>query len=230
LTAVSSSQRFRRGALAVALAMVFLAGMAARGLVTSSRRPAESTPSAVVARGAGPTRVEAGMPVGYADTGDGAHAAALAFTTVVPHRALYLSRDQVVAAINVLAANGAQSTLTAQVLADFDQAQPRLATTTGITWWAVTAVAIRTDAYTPERARFSVWVVRLLSKQGVVAPQSSWATVVIELVWERDDWRIWSQTSTPGPTPTLDASDAPATAAGLDARLEGFALIDSDRR
>ena len=214
----------------IAAAVVFLAGMAARGLTTSSPRPLEPTPANAPSDAVGPTRVEAGMPAGYADTPEGARAAAIAYTTVVPQRALYLTRDQLATVITALAADGARPALAAQVLTDFDQAEPRLAANSATTWWAVTAVAVRADAYTPTRARFSVWVTRLLSKQGVVAPQSSWSTVAVELVWERGDWRIWSQTSTPGPTPTLDASDAPATAAGLDERLRGFALIDADPR
>jgi hypothetical protein len=217
-----------RVALGLGAALLFLAGMAARGALSSS--PSSRPPAAFAVDDPGPRRAAAGMPVGFAHSERGALAAALTYTTIVPQRALYLRRDEVNAAVDAIAAPGASDSLRAQVLADFDQVQPRLAVSPTTTWWTVTALAAHTDAFTADRARLSVWVLRVLSKQGVVAPQSSWATVTVELVWANDDWRLWSQTTTPGPTPTLDASDAPATAAGLDARLAGFTLVDSAPR
>ena len=71
-----------------------------------------------------------------------------------------------------------------------------------------------------------MWVVRVLSRQGVVVPQSSWITETVELVWEAGDWRLWSDESTPGPTPVLDGSDVPASAAELETELTGFELLD----
>ena len=216
-----------RPGIAIGLgALVFLAGMAARGALTHPAPANATRPVAQATAGPGPSGAVAGMPVGYAHSRDGARAAALSFASVVPQRALYLSRDQVTDAVRGLAADGARDALTAQVLADFDRAQPLLAASDTVTWWAVASLAVHVDAYTPDRARVSVWVTHVLSKQGVAAPQSSWATVTVELVWERDDWRIWSQTTAPGPTPALDASDVPATAAGLDQRLAGFELVD----
>jgi hypothetical protein len=90
----------------------------------------------------------------------------------------------------------------------------------------VEPLAAKVEAYTADRARVSVWVVRVLSRQRVVVPQSSWVTEAVELVWEGGDWRLWSDESTPGPTPVLDGSDVPASAAELDSELTGFELLD----
>ena len=86
--------------------------------------------------------------------------------------------------------------------------------------------AAKVEAHTTDRARVSVWMVRVLSRPGVVVPQSSWVTETVELVWEDGDWRLWSDESTQGPTPVLDGSDLPASAAELDVDLTGFELLD----
>src|SRR5438552_3824960 len=108
-------------------ALVFLAGMAARSALTHPAPANATRPVAQTTAGPGPSGAASGMPVGYAHSPDGARAAAVSFASVVPQRALYLSRDQVADAVRVLAADGARDALTAQVLADFDRAQPLLA-------------------------------------------------------------------------------------------------------
>jgi len=41
-------------------------------------------------------------------------------------------------------------------------------------------------------------------------------------VWERGDWKVWSETITPGPAPALDAGAAPASHEQLDQALSDF--------
>jgi hypothetical protein len=84
------------------------------------------------------------------------------------------------------------------------------------------AVAWRVDAYDDERARVAIWSVGVLSRDGVAPPQAGWSTSVVDLVWERGDWRVWGETITPGPTPIADDSDAPATSPRLLSALDGF--------
>jgi hypothetical protein len=83
-------------------------------------------------------------------------------------------------------------------------------------------LAWRLDAYTPDRSRVSVWRVGVLSVAGLTAPLAEWTTVVYELVWERGDWRIWSETQTPGPTPRGHPSESPSTPDQLRTALAGF--------
>jgi hypothetical protein len=211
-----------------AAAVVFLAGMAARGAISAPAGP--STPSAGgprTAQGPGPAREDAGIPVGFAHSRDGALAAARTFTATVSQRALFFTPTQAETALQLIAADGAERSLIADAVAQLDAARTPLAAGTGTTWWVVRPLAARVDAYIPERARVAVWQVRVLSRQGVVVPQSSWITETVEVVWEHGDWRLWSSTTRPGPTPVLDGSDLPATAAGLDDSLRGFIPVDA---
>lgn len=224
----SQRKRARQLVAAGAAALTFLAGMATRGAL-GDRAPAE--PQAVEApvseqSGPGPTHENDGAPAGFARTRDGARAAAIAYTTTLSQRLLYLEPVAAEAAIRAVAADASEDSLVADALAGLEAAREPLATGTGATWWAVNPLAVKVEAFSPDRARVSVWLVRVLSRTGVVVPQSSWLTETVELVWEADDWHLWSDTSTPGPTPVLDGSDLPATAAELETELTGFQLLD----
>jgi hypothetical protein len=212
-----------------AAAVVFLAGMAARGAISAPAAPPAPSPQAERSgtAGAGPTREESGIPVGFAPSRDGARAAALTYTATVSQRALFFTPAQAEVAIRLVAADGAEAPLVNDALAQLDAARTPLATGTGTTWWVVRPLAARVEAYTADRARVSVWQVRVLSRQGVVVPQSSWITETVDLVWEHGDWRLWSTTTRPGPTPVLDGSDLPASAAALDGDLRGFTPVDA---
>lgn len=231
MAAVSQNRRVRhtrRLAAAAAAALLFLAGMATRGAL-SDRGSAEAqdaqareAPAAANAPGSSENTA------GFAHTREGARDAAIAYTATLSQRLLYLEPDAASAAVRAIAADASASTLDNDALAALDAARTPLTAGTGATWWAVRPLAIKLDAYSPQRARLSVWLMRILSRQGVVMPQSSWVTETVELVWERDDWRLWSDTSQPGPTPVLDGSDMPASAAELDAELTGFELLGAD--
>jgi hypothetical protein len=219
----------RRLAVAGAAALVFLAGMAARGAVgdrDASQPQAEAAPTDEAPATPGPTREVGGAPAGFARSRDGAQAAAIAYTATLSQRLLYLDPPAAEAAVRAISADASAGTLTSDVLAGLQAVREPLLAGTGATWWVVEPLAAKVEAYTTDRARVAVWLVRILSRQGVVVPQSSWVTETVELVWEDGDWRLWSDESTPGPTPVLDGSDLPASAAQLDADLTGFELLD----
>ena len=231
-TAPAQNRRpVRAVAVAGAAALVFVGGMAARGALgdradggsQASTPEARSTSPAV---GPGPTGDVAGAPAEFERTRDGARAAAIAFTATLSQRLLYLEPAAAEAAVRAAAAAASEDSLVADALDGLASARTPLAEGTGATWWIVEPLAVKVEAYSADRARLSVWLVRLLSRQGVVVPQTSWVTETVELVWEDGDWRLWSDTSTPGPTPVLDGSDLPASAAELDAELTGFELLD----
>ena len=67
-----------------------------------------------------------------------------------------------------------------------------------------------------------MWRVGVLSVDGLTNPLSEWTTVIYELVWERADWRIWSETQTAGPTPTVHPADSPSAPEQLSTDLAGF--------
>jgi hypothetical protein len=87
-------------------------------------------------------------------------------------------------------------------------------------WQAV--LATRIQAFTPGRSQVAVWHVGVLARAGVAPPQAGWAVSVVDLVWERDDWKLEHEAVTAGPAPMLDASAEPATNAQLAAALDGF--------
>jgi hypothetical protein len=220
---------YRRLAVAGAAALMFLAGMAARGAVGDrgeSQPQTDSAPTDRAAATAVPTGEVDGSPTGFAQSRSGARDAAIAYTATLSQRLLYLEPDGAEAAVRAIAAEASADTLANDVLTGLRAVREPLATGTGTTWWVVEPLAAKVEAYTANRARVSVWVVRVLSRQGVVVPQSSWVTETVELVWEAGDWRLWSDESTPGPTPVLDGSDVPASAAELDTELTGFELLD----
>lgn len=222
---------FRSLAAAGAAAVVFLGGMAARGALrdrangsAQASPPAVASPAAAI--GPGPTADIDGAPAGFARTRAGVQAAAIAYTATLSQRLLYLEPAAAEAAVRAVAADASEDSLTADALDALHAARQPLAEGTGATWWIVEPLAVKVEAFSDDRARASVWLVRVLSRQGVVVPQTSWVTETVELVWEDGDWRLWSDTSTPGPTPVLDGSDLPSSAAELDAQLTGFELLD----
>lgn len=229
MAAASTTRRAFRPLVAVAVAaVVFLAGMAVRGAVGDDQAGEARAAAPVVPDG---TQGRSGdddsnVPAGFPQSPQGARAAAVAYTATLSQRLLYVEPDDAVAAMRAVTASASSESLASTVARDLSAVREALAEGTGVTWWAVQPLAINLEAYSPERARASVWLVRVLSRQGVVVPQCSWVTESVELVWERGDWRLWSSTSTPGPTPVLDGSDMPASATSLDAELAGFELLD----
>lgn len=219
-------------AVAAATALAFLAGMAARGALgdrADSRTQEAAAPDSLSpARGPGSEAERENGTAGFAHDREGARDAAVAYTAVLSQRLLYLDPADAEAAVRAVAAAASVDTLVADTRAALARAREPLAEGTGATWWAVRPLAVKVEAYSPQRARVSVWLVRVLSRQGVVVPQSSWATDTVELVWEDSDWRLWSDTSASGPTPVLDGSDLPASAAQLDSELTGFEILDAE--
>jgi hypothetical protein len=67
------------------------------------------------------------------------------------------------------------------------------------------------------------------ARADVASPQATWAISTLDLVWERDGWRLSRETVQPGPAPLLDDSAAPATAARLQTSLAGFTQLDGTR-
>ncbi len=206
----------------------FLGGMAVRGLAhdtsTSNavrRSNGNSGSGAVASRRPGPSAYRDGIPTGFERTKDGARAAAVAY--VLTGRTLInLAPTLVDNAVRSMSAKASADGQVASATQQLMQLRKVLAAGTGPTRYLQAVLATRTDAVTQERARVSVWNVGVLSRDGVAAPQAGWTTSVFELVWEHDDWKIWSEAITPGPAPALNAGVAPATSQQLESALNEF--------
>lgn len=207
------------------LATAFVAGMAVRGIGGTGSACDEATPVQAAADRAaeavGPTGERAGMPIGFAHTQDGARAAGVAYV-LAGQRLLALPPTRVGDAIRAIAASASADAQVADTDQQLRQLRGVLAEGTGPIRYLQSVLATRVDAYTPERARISVWSVGVLSRAGAAQPQAGWNVSTFELMWERGDWKVWSETITPGPAPALNAGSAPSSHEQLDHALNGF--------
>jgi hypothetical protein len=76
----------------------------------------------------------------------------------------------------------------------------------------LTARVVRVDERT---ARVAVWAVLVAGVPERGTPMQVWRTVIVDLVWERGDWRVDEWAPTAGPTPALAADARIATVADL---------------
>lgn len=203
-----------------------VAGVALANEVSSRDGAGPSTPPASAASltadlGTGSTDTTDGIPSGFARTRDGAIAAAAAY--VMTGQPL-LDLDPITAerAVRRLAASASADRFAADTMMQLRSARETLAGGSGPIIYRQAVLAHRVQAFDEHRARVAVWNVGVLTREGVAPPQAAWATSTIDLVWERGDWRIWSETIVPGPAPILNDSVAPATSAEFTRALDGF--------
>lgn len=175
----------------------------------------------------GPSSEAAGIPAGFSADEPGAVAAAVAYATA-SQRWLYLSDDQIAAAVTAIATTDAAPVLTDEVVADVSMARDQLAASSGPVWWLVRPLAWRIDGFHTSGARVSVWTMSILSAAGVAVPQSEFSTVTLDLVWADGDWRVDAVRDTAGPTPVTGPKDQPWEAEPFDDRLDGFTRIDAE--
>lgn len=217
-----------RRALVVGVLLTFMVGLAAKTMFF----PAEGGRTARVVRAggtsAGPARLEPpGVPVGFGHSKRGALAAAVAYVQLGD---LILSLDAEAAAdvLGRVASREAGDAFVSSELAGFAQLRDALARGSGPSRLRVGVVATRVDAYSLDRARVRLWRVAVLSRDGMTNPGEQWATVTYDLIWEDGDWKIWSETVLPGPSPA-PADERMATPAELDASLAGFMPFSGGR-
>jgi hypothetical protein len=212
-------------------------GEAVGGTVTDTRAPlaphqGESAPdSSADGRGAvpaGPVRTAQGVPAGFSRSERGAVAAAEAY---VGTGQTLLDMDPLAAekALRQMATTDSAEEQVDRVLDRLSQVRQVLAYGSGPIVFRQGVIAWRVDSYSAERVRVAVWHVGVLSREGAAPPQAGWATSTVELVWERDDWKIAEESVVPGPAPILNDSVAPATATLLQTALDGFTDFGSGR-
>jgi hypothetical protein len=188
-----------------------LIGAGLRGLLLSpSTPPTSDTPAAAPAR----------RP-GSAHSADGAVAAAATFVRA-GQRIYDLPADDRPAALRALAAPSAADGYVAQQIRQLAELDGIAQRGQGPLTWDVAVLATRVDALTHRRARVEVWRLGVLSIGGLTAPLGEYTTVVYELLWEHDGWRIWSETQTPGPSPMPHPEATPSTPTQWQAALTGF--------
>jgi hypothetical protein len=218
--AALEDERPNRGALLFAVALVALAvgvvvgsGLLRRApIAPNPGEPALPLPSAAAADEAevpagqsalSPAGTAAAEGVGFARDAAGAVAAATSYQLTLGDLHVALddtARDDVVRRV---AASSALEELSA--------ALARGAEATRAGGLDAAAVALQRQVplgydlirFTPERATVDLWAVQVLSLGDAVPLEARYGTVTVELVWERDDWRLVRFASTEGPTPEL---------------------------
>jgi hypothetical protein len=168
------------------------------------------------------------MPAGFARTPEGAMAAAASFIAT-GQALLDMEASAAEHAVRQMAAADAADGQVRETIAKLAAVRSALSAGSGPIVFRQASIAARLDVWSPDRTRVAVWNVGVLSRAGVAPPQAGWAISVFELVWERDDWKVWSETITPGPAPIPDASAAPATSEQLSSALNGFIDLRSSR-
>jgi hypothetical protein len=186
---------------------------------TVAATPGSTAAPAKAAEGAGPSRVEHGVGVGYERSRAGAVAAAANYTQVLSS-SLILDDAKRRAAIDTLAAPKAR----ARLQKTFDQAVASMRKGFGATGAAAdnaqvlmraTPVGWRIDNYGDGAATVAIWMTSVGGSvggaQGPVPVREGWSTTTVALRWARGDWKQVETTSTDGPVPIADV--APPTAA-----------------
>lgn len=196
-----------------------LVGMAARGLFVDPPRPRVIRQVEITADG--PQQEADGVLVGFSHRRAGAIAAAVTFVRS-GQRILDQSPDGRTRALRRLAAPDAVAGYIAQQRRQLEQLDGIAQRGRGQVTWAVGVLATRLDAYSRARARVSLWRVGVLSVRGLTAPIAEYTTVTYELVWTNGDWRIWSETQVPGPSPMPHPESTPSSPAELASALRGY--------
>lgn len=168
--------------------------------------------------GVGPTTVVSGVAMGYAHSPAGAEAAAVGFLRL-DSALVAMSDEAASAAKRVIAASSAAEALVADVVAKLGAL--REGYPGGATLFRIGVLASRVSPANADRVRVELWHVGVISPPAAM-PYEEWTTQRYELVWERDDWRVAGEASTPGPRPLPLPRGEPSGPGQLEAALAGF--------
>lgn len=103
--------------------------------------------------------------------------------------------------VDAVAADGTRDVLRRQLTDAAERAVGGGVTASTVRLQRQVPLGYRIDAYTAFSATVSVWAVNVLDLGERAALGATWATTVVELTWERDDWRLVGFATEPGPVP-----------------------------
>jgi hypothetical protein len=192
--------------------VVLLAAGFGVGRLSAPSSTVGQRPTVAGQSGPGPTRVENGVPVGYAHTPEGAVAAATNFI-VVQNGPLITQPDKYRVAIDTLAAPSFRPTLRSQAeksLAFEDSVGVISSAQQGrAVAFRIVPLAYHVDRYDGGTARIAVWAESLVGIDGVLVTKEVWATAAYSVDWVTGDWRLSGEEPvSQGPVPV---TSQPAT-------------------
>ena len=183
----------------------------------------------VGASSAGPTATVDGVGVGFSHNQEGAVAAATNLVLTL-EQAGNTDRDSAVRNYQVLSAEESKKSLAEEMGASWDALHKGITANgpnASSLFLRTIPVGHEVIRYGDERATVEVWTLTLVAAAGMTQPLASWETASIEVVWQNDDWKVWSADSTSGPSPSWSQAPVTATDAFLDAvdELEGYRYV-----
>jgi hypothetical protein len=206
--------------LAIA-ALLLIAVGAAIGRRTSPQDGSQAQPAATVTvtapveeRGEATdvTRPKPPSP-GYAQTPEGAVAAATAYVAALSGPAL-VDPDAVRRTVTAIASTGARDNLVQAYQSAAAHAREQLGvvrTSDESVVIRASSVGYRVDGFHRHAATVSIWRVGIVGSGAMVEPRQSWRTETVSLVWEGGTWKVDAVGSSPGPTPPLAGTPTAAT-------------------
>lgn len=210
---------------------VRIAVIAAALLLAATGCSSGSTPKPLpqAAPLAGPSRLEAQVPVGYPQTSAGAQAAATRYVAVLGG-ALGLDPSRRDLALAAVSRNGQPPPPIAARWAT----RPNVERATGVqaalrsgspVIAAAVPVTSRVTSYDGDTATVVVWVTAVLGTERLGSLDQSWSTETVTLQWS-GDWKLAAYESVPGPVPALHQpvtplAEALAATAGMTGVFDG---------
>jgi hypothetical protein len=177
----------------------------------------ETTPTARPAR-------TTDKPAGFARTREGAVSAAAAYVDSLDGRIL-LDPSALSRRVSEIASSEAREDLVRAYVAAAEQARKQLGVGTApepVVIIRASPVGYRVDRFTPVGATVAIWRVGIVGSGATAAPQQSWRTETVSLVWEDKTWKVAGLGSETGPTPALPSSAATSEAAELFTAIPEF--------
>lgn len=178
---------------------------------------------------AGPTDKVDGVGVGFARTEDGAVAAATNLVLTL-EQAGTADRANAIRAYEILAADASRETLAGDMAASWDALHNGISANGPINsslFLRTVPVGHQVTRYTDDRATIDVWTLTIVAAGGMREPLAAWETASVEVVWEADDWKVWSARSSTGPNPAWADGEATDIGSFLDTvdQLEGYRYV-----
>jgi hypothetical protein len=202
--------------------LALLAGPTRQGSSDANSAPAVAPPAVVL----GTPRVDR-----TTRSVDGAVAAAVDYATLLA-RLFPLDRDRARQMAADVASAANRPALLAAVDAELVPLQAQAAALPGATVYRQSVLATRVQSVEPAgdpseavRARVAVWALFIVGQSGErvgaqTNPLATFTTLTLDLVFERDAWRLDGTTQRVGPTPLLDGR--PQAVDDFDRALDSF--------
>jgi hypothetical protein len=203
-------------ALLVALVLVAAGFVVGRVTAPGGQVRTVTTPPSPRAAAPGPSRIVDGVGVGYPDTQAGAVAALLAAGQTLGDPRVLLDQARRTQVLSLIATHSYAATFSGTGGQALAQAERQTALGRGLAAGAQTVylavpVAYRVTSYSPRRITVVGYGVSVVANDQGLSPRATWARSTTSAVWQNDDWKVASASSTDGPTPAPTAQPSPAS-------------------